>query len=50
MRKLELNSVVWKEGKYYIAQSLDVDVNTFGKTKKQAIAMLKDALKLYFAP
>jgi len=49
MRKIDLKSVVWKEGNYYISQCLDVDVSSFGKTKKEALAMLQDALKLYFS-
>jgi predicted RNase H-like HicB family nuclease len=48
MRKIDLKSVVWKEGSYYISQCLDVDVSSFGKTKKEALAMLQDALALYF--
>ena len=48
MRKVELKLVVWKEGNYYISQCLDVDVSSFGKTKKEALAMLHDALELYF--
>ncbi|MFA4819217.1 MAG: type II toxin-antitoxin system HicB family antitoxin [Patescibacteria group bacterium] len=48
MRKIDLKSVVWKEGSYYISQCLDVDVSSFGKTKKEALAMLQDALELYF--
>lgn len=48
MQKIDLKSVVWKEGKYYISQCLDVDVSSFGKTKKEALAMLQDALELYF--
>lgn len=48
MRKIDLKSVVWKEGDYYISQCLDVDVSSFGKSKKEAIAMLQDALELYF--
>lgn len=48
MRKIDLKSVVWKEGKYYVSQCLDVDVSSFGKTKKEALAMLQDALELYF--
>lgn len=48
MRKIDLKSVVWKEGKYYISQCLEVDVSSFGKTKKEALAMLQDALQLYF--
>lgn len=48
MQKIQLKSVIWKEGKHYIAQCLDVDVCSFGKTKKEATAMLLDALNLYF--
>lgn len=48
MRKIDLKSVVWKEGKYYISQCLEVDVSSFGKTKKEALAMLQEALELYF--
>jgi predicted RNase H-like HicB family nuclease len=48
MRKIDLKSVVWKEGDHYISQCLDVDVSSFGKTKKEALAMLQEALELYF--
>lgn len=48
MRKMNLKTVVWKEGKHYVSQCLDVDVSSFGKTKKEALAMLQDALELYF--
>ena len=48
MKKLNLQSVVWKEGRYFIAQCLEVDVSSFGKTKKEALSMLQDALNLYF--
>lgn len=48
MRKIDLKSVVWKEGEYYISQCLEVDVSSFGKTKKEALAMLQEALELYF--
>jgi len=48
MRKIDLQNVVWKEGKYYVAQCLNVDVSSFGKTKKDALANLQEALELYF--
>lgn len=48
MNKINLKSVVWKEGKHYISQCLDVDVSSFGKTKKEALDMLQEALELYF--
>ncbi len=48
MRKINLKNVVWKEGKYYVAQCLNVDVSSFGKTKKEALDNLDEALELYF--
>lgn len=48
MRILQVKSIVWKEGKFYVAQSLGVDVSSFGKTKKEALANLREALELYF--
>jgi len=48
MRKIDLKSVIWKEGAYYIAQCLEVDVSSFGKTKKEALTHLQDALSLYY--
>ncbi len=48
MHKIDLKNVVWKEGKYYVAQCLNVDISSFGKTKKEALEALDEALKLYF--
>ena len=48
MPKINLKNVVWKEGEYYVAQCLNVDVSSFGKTKKEALANLDEALDLYF--
>lgn len=47
MKLPPLKSVVWKEGKYYVAQSLNVDVSSFGKTKREALTNLREALELY---
>lgn len=44
----DLKNVVWKEGAYYVAQSLNVDVSSFGSSKQEAIANLREALELYF--
>ncbi|HOZ03259.1 MAG TPA: type II toxin-antitoxin system HicB family antitoxin [Candidatus Woesebacteria bacterium] len=41
-------NIVWKEDKFYVSQCLNVDVSSFGKTKKEAIANLTEALELYF--
>lgn len=48
MLKIALKNVVWKEGKYYVSQCLNVDVSSFGKTKKIALNNLDEALELYF--
>ncbi len=48
MRKIDLKTVVWKEGKYYVSQCLNVEVSSFGTTKKEALDNLKEALNLYF--
>lgn len=47
MKKIELVSAVWREGKYYVAQCLNVDISSFGKTKALALTNLKEALELY---
>lgn len=43
-----MKNVVWKEGKYYVAQNLNVDVSSFGTTQAEAIDNLVEALQLYF--
>ncbi len=45
---IQLQNVVWKEGKFYVAQCLNVDVSSFGKTKKEALDNINEALELYF--
>jgi predicted RNase H-like HicB family nuclease len=40
--------VIYKEGKYYVSQCLNVDVSSFGSTIDEASANLKEALQLYF--
>lgn len=48
MRNITLASIVWKEGDYYLSRCLDVGISSFGKTKKDALDMLKEAVELYF--
>lgn len=48
MEKATLQNVVWKEGEHYVAQCLNVDVSSFGKTRVEAIDNLQEALELYF--
>lgn len=48
MRKIDLKNVIWKEGKYYVAWNINTDVSSFGKTKKEALESLREALELHF--
>ena len=48
MTRIPLKNVIWKEGKYYVAQCLNVDVSSFGETRKEALSNLDEALELYF--
>jgi predicted RNase H-like HicB family nuclease len=48
MAKVSLKHIVWKEGKHYVAQCLNVDVSSFGETREKALANLNEALELYF--
>jgi len=48
MKKINLKNILWKEGKYFVAQCLNVDVSSFGKNKKEALDNLREALELYF--
>jgi predicted RNase H-like HicB family nuclease len=40
--------IIYREGKYYVSQSLNVDVSSFGVTIEEAKNNLKEALDLYF--
>lgn len=48
MTKFTLENIVWKEDKFYVAQCLNVEVSSFGKTKNEALTNLDEALDLYF--
>lgn len=41
---------VYKEGVWYVAQALDVDVASQGESVEEAIANLREALELHFEP
>ena len=42
-----LKYVVYREGKYFVSQCLNVDVSSFGKSIDEAVSNLKDAVELY---
>ncbi|MBM3728469.1 MAG: type II toxin-antitoxin system HicB family antitoxin [Acidobacteria bacterium] len=41
---------VWREGDWYVAQCLELDVASQGETEAEALENLKEALELYFEP
>ena len=41
---------VCKEGEWYVAQALEVDVASQGETVKDALSNLREALELHFEP
>jgi len=43
-------ATVWREGKWYVSQCLEVDVASQGETEEEALASLREALELHFEP
>ncbi len=43
-------AVVHREGEWWVAQALKIDVASQGKTEKEALANLREALELHFEP
>ena len=48
--KREFTASVRKEGEWYVAQALDVDVASQGETFDEALVNLREALELHFEP
>jgi predicted RNase H-like HicB family nuclease len=48
--KRQFAATVWREGKWYVSQCLEVDVASQGETEEEALANLKEALELHFEP
>ena len=46
MRMIDV--VFYREGRYWVAQALNVDVSSFGNTLEEARAAITEALELYF--
>jgi predicted RNase H-like HicB family nuclease len=47
MQQRILENVVWKEGKYYVAQCLNIDISSFGESREEALKNLDEAINLY---
>lgn len=46
----QFKASVWKEGEWYIAQCLDVDIASQGESEEEALANLSEAISLHFTP
>lgn len=42
------SAIVWREEDWYVAKCNEVKVTSQGKTKKEAVKNLREALELYF--
>ncbi|HCM82445.1 TPA: HicB family protein [Patescibacteria group bacterium] len=43
-----LHALLWKEGNLHVVKCLEIEVTSQGKTKKEALSNLEEALSLYF--
>ena len=50
MTKRKFTASVWREGKWHVAQCLEVDVASQGRSETAALTNLGDALALHFSP
>lgn len=48
--KRSFPATVWCEGDWYVAQCLEVDVASQGRTEKEALSNLREAVELHFEP
>ena len=47
MKSQTLHTIVWQESKIFVAKFLEIEIASQGKTRKEAIDNLKEALELY---
>ena len=43
-----IDVVIYREGRHWVANALNVDVSSFGDTPDEARAAIREALELYF--
>jgi predicted RNase H-like HicB family nuclease len=46
----QFTAIVWREEKWFVAQCLQVDVASQGKSETEALDNLREALELHFEP
>lgn len=47
MKTQSLHTIIWKEKNLFVAKFLEIEIVSQGKTKKEAVRNLKEALDLY---
>jgi len=48
--KQKFTASPWQEDEWFVAQCVEVDVASQGKTEDEALENLRDALELHFTP
>ena len=48
--KQKFTASIWQEDEWFVAQCVEVDVASQGKTEDEALENLRDALELHFTP
>ncbi|WP_445630836.1 type II toxin-antitoxin system HicB family antitoxin [Nostoc sp. DSM 114167] len=48
--KRTFTASVWQEGKWFVAQCLEIDIASQGQTETETLANLEEALSLHFEP
>lgn len=48
--KRQFSASVWREGRWFVAQCLEIDVASQGESEDEAVNNLREALKLHFEP
>ena len=47
MARLNYHALVWKEGTWFVAKALEIEMASQGKTRSEALANLREAVDLY---
>ncbi len=50
LMKQKFTASIWQEDGWFVAQCIEVDVASQGKTEDEALENLRDALELHFTP
>ena len=48
--KRSFTASVWREGEWYVAQCLEIDIASQGTTEQEALDNLREAIELHFEP